>query len=142
MTMQRGPGTAVFVTANAEDLEVLRPVLEGHHCRLEWARTRAQALPLLKAPGCGILLIDSDLPAGWKNFLRDAQALTYPPALIVVARMADDRLWAEVLNLGGYDVLVRPFDPREVERVISAGCRYWAAIRFGEPRGSYRSAGN
>ena len=140
--MQRGPGTAVFVTTHDEGLEVLRPVLEGHHCTLEWAQTRTQALPLLNAPGCGILLIDSDLPGGWKSFLRDVQGRAYPPAVIVVARMADDRLWAEVLNLGGYDVLVRPFDPREVERIMSAACRYWAAIRFGEPRVSYRSAGN
>ena len=140
--MPRGPGTAVFVTAHEEDIEVLRPVLEGHHCTLEWAQTRARALPLLKEPRCGILLIDSDLPGGWKNFLHDAQARAYPPALIVVARMTDERLWAEVLNLGGYDVLARPFNPREVEHVISAACRHWAAIRSGEPRGSYRSAGN
>ena len=38
------------------------------------------------------------------------------------------------MNLGGYDVPVRPFDPREVEHVISAACWYWAAIRFGAAR--------
>jgi DNA-binding response OmpR family regulator len=111
MTMQRGPGTAVFVTTHDEDLEVLRPVLEGHHCTLEWAQTRAQALPLIKAPGCGILLIDSDLPGGLKNFLHDAQARAYPPALIVVARMTDERLWgrsAEPRRLRRAGEAVRP----------------------------------
>ena len=45
------------------------------------------------------------------------------PALIVVARVGDERLWAEVLNLGGYDVLAKPLDPAEVDYVISAACR-------------------
>jgi hypothetical protein len=30
-------------------------------------------------------------------------------------------LWAEVLNLGGYDLLEKPFVVREVERVIGLG---------------------
>ena len=28
-------------------------------------------------------------------------------------------LWAEVLNLGGYDVLAQPFDELEVRRVVA-----------------------
>ena len=45
--------------------------------------------------------------------------------MIVTSRLADDRLWAEVLNLGGYDVLAKPFDASEVARVVGtawAGC--------------------
>jgi DNA-binding NtrC family response regulator len=41
-----------------------------------------------------------------------------PPNLIVTSRLADDELWAEVLNLGGYDVLAQPFDPQEVYRIV------------------------
>jgi DNA-binding response OmpR family regulator len=40
------------------------------------------------------------------------------PTLIVTSRLADDELWAEVLNLGAYDVLAQPFDPDEVYRVV------------------------
>jgi hypothetical protein len=35
----------------------------------------------------------------------------------VTFRTADERLWAEVLNLGGYGVLAQPFDANEVKRV-------------------------
>ena len=101
MTIQRGLATAVFVTPYGDELETLQPVLEAHHCTLALAKTRTQALPLLNAPDCGIILIDSDLPGGWKIFLQDVQARAHPPALIVVARVGDERLWAEVLNLGG-----------------------------------------
>jgi len=45
-----------------------------------------------------------------------------PPLLIVASRLADERLWAEVLNLGGYDVLLKPFEPAELRRVIGNAC--------------------
>ena len=45
--------------------------------------------------------------------------MSIPPQLIVADRLADDALWAEVLNLGGYDLLMTPFEPEEVWRVVS-----------------------
>jgi DNA-binding response OmpR family regulator len=38
-----------------------------------------------------------------------------------------NKLWAEVLNLGGYDVLSKPFDPVEVRRVVENTRRTAAA---------------
>jgi hypothetical protein len=45
--------------------------------------------------------------------------------LIVTAKLADDRLWAEVLNLGGFDVLAQPFYRGEVTRAVGHACRSW-----------------
>ena len=39
------------------------------------------------------------------------------PVLIVTSKVADEYLWSEVLNLGGYDVLAQPLDRDEVTRV-------------------------
>jgi len=36
----------------------------------------------------------------------------------VTSRLADERLWAEALNLGAYDVLAKPFDSTEAMRVV------------------------
>jgi FixJ family two-component response regulator len=43
--------------------------------------------------------------------------------LIVTSGLADAHLWAEVLNLGGYDVLAKPFDDQEVQRVVAGAWR-------------------
>jgi hypothetical protein len=43
----------------------------------------------------------------------------------VWARHADERLWAEVLNLGGYDVLRAPFQVPEVVEAVKAAIRKW-----------------
>jgi DNA-binding response OmpR family regulator len=47
----------------------------------------------------------------------------------VTSRLADDRLWAEVLNIGGYDVLAKPFVPAEVFRTISLAWLNWKDMK-------------
>jgi hypothetical protein len=34
-------------------------------------------------------------------------------------------LWAEVLNLGGYDLLMKPFEEAEVYRVVGLAWLFW-----------------
>jgi DNA-binding response OmpR family regulator len=51
--------------------------------------------------------------------------MAHPPLLLVVSKHADENLWAEVLNLGGYDVLLKPFERAEVVRVVGMAWRYW-----------------
>jgi DNA-binding response OmpR family regulator len=55
----------------------------------------------------------------------DAEHLRRAPLLLVTSRHADENLWAEVLNLGGYDVLLKPFDGAEVTRVVAMARRQW-----------------
>jgi len=75
-----------------------------------------------------VLISDSNLPDGdWKDILGALSCVTCAPALIVASHLADDRLWAEVLNLGGYDLLIKPFDLKEASRVISMA---WSRVAF------------
>jgi DNA-binding response OmpR family regulator len=48
-----------------------------------------------------------------------------PPLLVVTSRVADDRLWSEVLNLGGYDVLAKPLNTKEVFHVAGLAWMSW-----------------
>jgi DNA-binding response OmpR family regulator len=52
-------------------------------------------------------------------------ACEHPPRLILTSEIDDERLWAEVLNLGGFDVLLKPLDPKELFRVASMAYRSW-----------------
>ena len=40
-----------------------------------------------------------------------------------------ERLWAEALNLGAYDVLAKPYDPTEVVRSVSLAWLQWTSRR-------------
>lgn len=73
-----------------------------------------------------IVLCDCDLmPRAWQAVLEHVSVLPDPPLIIVTSRLADERLWAEVLNLGAYDVLVKPFDATEVIRILGLAWQHW-----------------
>jgi hypothetical protein len=44
----------------------------------------------------------------------------YAPHLIVATHLAEERLWAEVLNLNGFDVISKPFCEKEVTWVMES----------------------
>jgi hypothetical protein len=76
-----------------------------------------------------VVVADADAAAwSWKRVLEDLQRMTNPPQLVVTSRLADDFLWSEVLNRGGYDVLPEPFQAEEVERVISSARRHFDGV--------------
>ncbi|MGA2196380.1 MAG: hypothetical protein ABSH40_14025 [Bryobacteraceae bacterium] len=88
-----------------------------------------------------IILCDRDRTAdAWKELLEQFDGLSSPPLLIVVSRLADDRLWVEALNLGAYDVLAKPFETAEVVRIFNLACLRWNQGNAALPAASAASA--
>ncbi|MBZ5621191.1 MAG: hypothetical protein LAQ69_21055 [Acidobacteriia bacterium] len=84
------------------------------------------ALTIIRHTQIPILLCGCDhKPNTWKQMLEVFALLSDPPFLIVTSRTADERLWAEALNLGAYDVLAKPFDQTEVIRIVSLAWLHW-----------------
>lgn len=115
MTGSTAIRSVLTVSSLQEDHICLRHILGGSRRMAQQAKTCRQALASIRAGKISVLICEADLPDGsWKDVLVGLAAETAPPPLIVASRLADERLWAEVLNLGGYDVLSKPFDPGEV----------------------------
>lgn len=94
-----------------------------HLCHV---RTCSEAIEFAKGNETAVVICEHDLPDGdWTAFLGECETLPKRPNVIVTSAIADEALWAEVLNLGGYDVLAQPFDPSEVLRVVSLAWRRW-----------------
>ena len=67
------------------------------------------------------LVISPPVPPGtWRDLLHVNDDAAGPPLMIVTSRLADEYLWAEVLNLGGYDVLAKPFHEENVRHVVAS----------------------
>lgn len=102
--------------------EVFRKV--GWH--LYEARSRKQALECLDRRMVQVVIANgSDRHWPWKKVLSDLRRMARPPQLVVTSRTADDSLWSEVLNWGGFDVLPEPFERDEVERVVASARRHF-----------------
>jgi DNA-binding response OmpR family regulator len=112
----------------------LRPTCEW---KLNACPNLASALAALGKDRVPVVVCESDLqPGTWKEALEQLRTLPDPPFLIVTSRCADERLWAEALNLGAYDVLAQPFDGTEVTRIVSLACLRWKD-RHGIPGGAW-----
>ena len=94
--------------------------------KLHTSATLQAATALLRTGQIPVLISECDLrPGSWKEPLEEMAGTPHSPALIVTPRLADERLWVEVLNLGGWDVLVKPFERTEVIRVVESAWRHW-----------------
>ncbi len=72
-------------------------------------------------PEVRVVLTDLTLPDGsWFDVLNRVSDLNACVEVVVCARVADERLWTQVLEAGGFDVLVEPYQEGEVQRILGA----------------------
>ena len=113
------------VLPSAEDCVLLEKILSARGWKIRFVDGLRRLSPSQLA-SAAVVLTEARLPGrrGWKNILYELQRAPAPPPLIVVDRLASEALWAEVLNLGGYDVLSKPLDATEVLHCVEAACNF------------------
>lgn len=121
------PFTVLFAGPSDAEYNRLREFLDNRDLLLLHAHTSEEALRCLRSISeLPVVIADSDLPSGgWSNLLRRLESVPNPPRLVVSSRLADERLWAEVLNMGGFDVLATPFCREEVKYVVENAQDNW-----------------
>jgi DNA-binding NtrC family response regulator len=118
--------TVLSVSPNAEDHASLKAIFDRSKWQLFRADCLAAAHAIISRREIGVVICERDLsPGSWVDMLKEGGRVQNPPPLIVTSRLADERLWAEALNVGAYDVLAKPFDRLELVRSVSAAWLHW-----------------
>lgn len=118
--------TVLAVGCGREDRRQLREIFESSNWVLRGVRNCGQARRMLTSRRAAVILCEREMPDGtWLDLLRECEEAKCHPLVVVTSHKADDALWAEVLNLGGYDVLAEPFEAREVVRILGLAWRNW-----------------
>ncbi len=132
---------ALFISPCAEDHRLLREICWQQDWTLFSAKTFAAAVQMLERRNVPVIILERNLSHGtWQDALAFFQHSDAPPLVIVVSRMADERLWGEVVNLGGYDVLAAPFRYQEVEWTLESASRRLAQHSCSGTQQSVREA--
>ena len=132
--------TVLSVTPSQEAQNRLKYIFGHTNWKLETVGSCFDALSRLRELHSAVVVCEHKLPdGGWQDLLHGVLDMPTPPNVIVTAPDADDVLWSDVLNRGGYDVLARPFDSSEVVRIISLAWMNWkqtyrrSPVREGAP---------
>jgi DNA-binding NtrC family response regulator len=120
----RSPVEVLVVSPREEDREYFRLLFPVPVWRVLSVASVRDAAKLLDARPVGLVVTEHHLEDGpWTDLLDLAASAPCPPPVVVVSCHADEAMWAQVLNLGGYDVLSKPLDATEVRRVAGMAVR-------------------
>ena len=113
----------LFVSPHHEDATVLSRMLDSLPVPLEHVADLQHARAAIQVEPYQVVLTEAILPDGtWRDVVDLARRVSPAPAVIVTDASADARFWAEVLNLGAYDLIAQPFATAEVRRILSYAC--------------------
>jgi len=122
---ETGFNIVLSVSPNEADCAPLERILNSGWTVIA-SSTVASALSVLREIPIPIVICDCDASLGsWSGMLDQISFLPDPPLFIVTSRLADERLWAEALNLGAWDVLAKPFDADEAIRIVGIAAQHW-----------------
>ncbi len=72
-------------------------------------------------PRVQVVVTDAALPDGdWRRVLEIMAQGGANVEVVVCSRLGDPKLWLDVLEQGGYDVLVAPYEREETKRIVEA----------------------
>lgn len=137
-----GMGAILVISPDAEDHAFVRNLFKNPSWQVRGVSSSRQAFEYMSRNDVAVVVCEKELPdCDWKQVLAGLDRTANIPILIVTSESVDDCLWAEVLNLGGYDVLMKPLDSTEVGRVISLAWSNWNHARESASSGLAAAAG-
>ncbi|RPI07640.1 MAG: response regulator [Acidobacteriales bacterium] len=110
----------LFISPSSEDAVALSQMLARASIPFGHAESIQKAGPELEKGTVGAVLTEARLPDGnWEDVVRLVKKTKSGAAVVVTDKLADARFWADVLEFGAYDLLPKPFSPREVQRILA-----------------------
>jgi putative two-component system response regulator len=115
----------LVISASAREQNAIRVIAMRHGWKLLLADSVSSALTLLALEPAALILCDRDLPdVEWRDMFRTLLAAAEGQCVILVSPVTDDYLWQAVIEVGGYDVLSKPFQEEKVVTVVHGACLY------------------
>lgn len=113
----------LYISGRPEDARSLSEMLQPLPLVLDHAESLQDARLQLQSKDYDVVLTEAALPDGkWLDVLHLVRETPGEPQVIVTDQQADNRFWAEALNLGAYDLLAQPFYQPEVQRILYNAC--------------------
>jgi len=118
-----------------EDRFLLERLGKRYNWELRFAISPRDGFSLASQSHFDLILCDRHQPGyPWREVMDRVASSSPRSCILLVTPVSDDHLWREVLQQGGYDVLMRPLSEEGALHAVQS------AMRFASP-GSYISVG-
>ncbi len=115
-----GPVKLVAITQNSGDAETLRQIACSCGWRILIVDSSGSAIASRNDHPTPLVICDRDLvDEAWRDVLGKIAALPRAVCVLLASSVVDDYLWHDVIRHQGYDVVSKPFQPGELQRVVS-----------------------
>jgi DNA-binding NtrC family response regulator len=111
--------SVMVVSSKTDDHDALQQIFSEPAWELRAAFSRIECMRWLgrEHQETQVVICENCLPDGdWRLLLAEMDQMAAKPSLIIYSPLADEGLWAEVINLGAFDLLLGP--PFEVEETL------------------------
>jgi len=120
------PVRLLAVIPNDMQFELLRSAIEDVGWEIFRAHSITDGLSTLVNHKINTIVTSCELEDGsWLEMINALQPCRNAPRVLVAWSHADNRLWLDVLEHGGYDLLAIPFDRNEIVRLTSSAFLSW-----------------
>lgn len=133
--------SVLAVSPHPEDHRRLADIFLHSRWQLRSASSFSEAARILRGAAVPVVICEYKLDDGdWKALYNLVRDLDVPCRFLVTMRHADETVWSEILEGGGYDCLPKPFRSDEVYRLVSLAWRSWKDQRDRGPHAYPRTA--
>ena len=112
----------IVVLAESDSIKSgIGAIAQRNGWRIRPCSTLREAIKEISHPSDCVVLSESRIgDTSWRDVLAYLHRCTPPVPLIVFAKFADENLWVDVLDAGGFDVVLFPFEEHELVRVLNS----------------------
>ena len=114
-----GRNSVLVVTPSPNDYDLIVSSLASEELEVLPANCLLEAvLHQMASPEPYIVVYDTDSPEEWRQALRRFLTVRPQTRVVLVSRLADDQMWMDVLDSGGFDLVLKPFQPLDIRSVV------------------------
>ena len=121
----RGRVTILALSMSFEDRFLLERLGKRHGWELRFTYSPREGFNLASQRHFELILCDRNQPGyPWREVVDRFAACSPQSCILLVSPVSDDYLWRDVLQQGGYDVLLRPLREEPALRAVQAVLRF------------------
>jgi CheY-like chemotaxis protein len=115
----------LVLSMSLEDRLLLKRLGRQHDWELRFANSPREGFRLVSQSHFELILCDRNQPGyPWREVMDRLSARSPRSCILLVSPVKNGYLWGDVLQQGGYDVLIGPLRERDVLQSIDAAVRF------------------